>query len=131
MSDPTDPANEVFNYGTPHPAVKDWIDNGSITLRSTSEQALDSLIEASGDGAERRAKLQKFFTQNREVFESSMNLYLEESVKRNRDALNGPPLWPGLWKQIDDAHRMLAEAIGAYEVGSSSGKNSIASGPVG
>jgi hypothetical protein len=111
--------------------VKDWIDNGSITLRSTSEQAMDSMIDASGDGEERRSRLQGFFTQNREVFESSMALYLEESVQRNPDVLNGPPLWPGLWKQIDDAHRMLAEAIRTYEVGSSARKNTSTSGPVG
>jgi len=131
MSDPTDPANEVLNYGSPHPAVKDWIDNGSITLRSTSEHVMDSLIEASGGAEERRARLQGFFTQNREVFKSSMDLYLEESIQRNRDALNGPPLWPGLWKQIDAAHHMLAEAVGAYEIGSSSRNSSTTSGPVG
>ncbi len=131
MSDPTNSANDVLNYESPHPAVKDWIDNGSITLRSTSEQAMDSMIDASGDGEERRSRLQGFFTQNREVFESSMALYLEESVQRNPDVLNGPPLWPGLWKQIDDAHRMLAEAIRTYEVGSSARKNTSTSGPVG
>lgn len=131
MSDPSDPANEVLNYGSPHPAVKDWIDHGSVTLRSPSERALDSLIDHGGEPEERRLRLKEFFDRNREVFESSMEAYLEESVERNRDALNGPPLWPGLWTQIDAAHRMLAEAVGTYEVGSSSKKHSTTSGPIG
>lgn len=130
MMDPSDASSEVLNYTSPHPAIRDWIETGQVTLQSTTDRPVASLLDDPGNPESRRQALASFFTENRQVFESARASYLSESVARNRDVLNGPPLWPGLWTQIDAAHRMLADAVEKYVIGSSS-KTSGPKRPVG
>jgi hypothetical protein len=117
MSEPKDSVSEVFEYPQPHPIVRQWIDHGRIELRVQGESPLPSRITPEVDPDMRKQQLVDLFTSNRKGFEAAHKEYFDKEVLRSRDMLNAPPLWPGLYSQIDTAHAMLVAGIEAYSPG--------------
>jgi hypothetical protein len=117
MSEPKDAVSEVFEYPQPHPIIRQWIDLGRIELRVQGESPLTSRLTPESDADTRKQQLVNLFTSNREGFTSAYKDYFDKEVLRSRDTLNAPPLWPGIYLQIDTAHAMLLAGIEAYSPG--------------
>lgn len=115
MSDPKSRVSEVFEYAHPHPAIRQWIDDGQLAISDTI--SLSSRVTPAGDPAARKQQLHDILTSNRAAFAAEYDRYFDRQVVRSRDTLNGPPLWPGLHRQIDAAHAMLLAGIEAYQPG--------------
>jgi hypothetical protein len=113
MSDPTSRVNEVFEYEQPHPILRTWIENGSLGKLPARAPRINPEPEAET----RRQQLEDFFTKNREGFQTAFDKYYKMEVSRSPDTLNGPPLWPGMHRQMDNAHEMLIECMKNYRVG--------------
>jgi hypothetical protein len=79
---------------------------------------------------QRRALASKFIEGNRAAFEAEKNRYFDEQVQVNRNVLNEPPLWPGMWEQLNGAHLALLKAVREHRTTADSGNDGGARMPV-
>ena len=133
MSDPSGEGS-VFRYSTLNPVLAGWIEQGRIELRSSVTPAPSDGILADSTRAtpeQRLEDVQRFLASNRDSFKKERERYYAEDVKRSSEVLNDPPIWPGLWTQIDGAHQALLSAANNHRIGADGGRHGSAGTPVG
>ena len=137
MSEPTGEGS-VFAYPRLNPVLANWIRDGRLNLRGSvmPEPGPGILATVADEPIEnmspdqRRALASKFIEGNRAAFEAEKNRYFDEQVQVNRNVLNEPPLWPGMWEQLNGAHLALLKAVREHRTTADSGNDGGARMPV-
>jgi len=101
------PGGGLYNYESLHPALEEWIADGSVKGTIT-----DPALDPSGGPTERIDNLLEVIKSNQDQYLQDMD---RERLKWERvpSSLSGPPQWTGLWRVISEELRKIHDAAQA------------------
>jgi len=101
------PGGGLYNYESLHPALEEWIADGSVKGTIT-----DPALDPSGGPTERIDNLLEVIKSNQDQYLQDME---RERLKWERvpSSLSGPPQWTGLWRVISEELRKIHDAAQA------------------
>jgi hypothetical protein len=99
------PGGGLYLYESLHPALEEWIADGSV-----KERINDPFVDPSGGPAERIGNLLDVIKSNQVQYLQDMD---RERLRWERvpSSLSGPPQWTGLWRVISQELRKIHQAV--------------------